>query len=258
MHAQNKYPHAEFQHTEVADGREAALRQLMPSYDLQYAKDAGLIDMFYYNAETGEDGLLHTLSGAMETQSDGLTMPQGYHHEESGEALAAKVRLEDGTVVPDTRVDRTHIADLNAKKRRQFAEHPMEPYTAQVVIGGFRKMSIHRNADGTKKVTPAKNSMFPRQYDALGVLQAIRLANENQDPASVRETFDEASGMGTIIVEGNAPLIDGETPMRIRIVKDQETGKILTALPIMPHNPGLMKLTEEEVVRHMLTSTKVR
>lgn len=228
----------------------------MPAYDLEYARDAGLIDMFYYDPKSGEDGLLHTLSGNLDIE-DGSLMPQGYHHEPSGEALAPLVQTPNGQAVRETRVDRDHIPGQKAKRRKMYAEYPMEPYAAQVIIGGYRKLAINRNEDGTKTITPARNSMFPKEYDALGVMQAVRIASENIDPEQTK--YGTASnGQPVKIVQGEVPLIDGSTPMRVRLVLDAQTDKVLTALPMMSHNPGLMKLTPEQLMTHMLSSTKVR
>lgn len=75
--------------------------------------------------------------------------------------------------------------------------------------------------------------MFPKEYDPLMVMQAIRIARDTRD--SERDKVND--GAKVIVTEGRVPLIDGETPMRVRLILDRDTEKVITAAPIV--RPGL-------------------
>src|ERR1700742_3410986 len=66
--------------------RDLMLKELLP-YDFDYAKKSGLIDMFYYNPETGEDGLTHTLGGNLIVGTEGAKLVEGFHHAPSAEIM---------------------------------------------------------------------------------------------------------------------------------------------------------------------------
>lgn len=225
-------------------GREEVLRDLLP-YDYDYAKDAGLVDMFYYDAKTGEDGLLHTLAGNTRTGEGGF-ISEGYHHEESGETAWPKVVDEHGVARPTTRVDRSHLEDANSQERRKYREYPFEPYQGQVVINGLKKMSVHIDPEtGARSIVPAKNTMFPQEYDALAVMQTARAAYENRDTATEQLTQD-SNGDPVIVSVGYAPMMDGKSQMPVKLVMDAESLKIKSAIPVTKRKPGVMKLTPEQ------------
>lgn len=66
---------------------EETLVSLLGRVDYEYAKDSGLVDMFYFNPETGRDGLLHVLSGDMQKGPNGAVVVEGFHHEPSAEVM---------------------------------------------------------------------------------------------------------------------------------------------------------------------------
>jgi hypothetical protein len=222
--------------------REAQLRRLLddpygPEYgygNYEYALESGLVDLFYYDQESGEDGLVHVLSGVVRHGPNGAMAPEGFHHEPSAPY---------GSTEPDkTKVDRTHLEGLRSDKRRFYQEYPFEPYMAHVDIGGARKVSAQvDDKTGQTIIVETKNNMFPKEYDALAVLQAIRLAWENQDEASKK-----VQPNGKVVVIGYAPMIDGESLMKIRLVLDPVTHKIKSAYPTVKLS-GVMRLSEQAV-----------
>ena len=225
--------------------RDEALRRLLGT-DYEHAKKIGLIDMFHYDETTGEDGLMHTLSGDLMTGSDGAQIPGGFHHEPSARILHEANHREDG-VLQSTRVVREHAADLSPKTRADFQEFPYEPYKAHVVIDNMAKLTSFNTDDGSTAFIEAKNSMYPKEYDPMAVLQGIRIARDHIDPASIRET-----GQDSIRADGYVPMLDGRTEMRIRLVMDKQSGKILSAYP--NSRAGSMKLSESEVAHHLFAS----
>jgi hypothetical protein len=234
---------------EIADGREAALRRLLP-YDYDYAKDNGLIDMFYYDPDTGEDGLMHTLAGQTVVNKDGAHVSQGFHHEPSAEYIWPELVDNEGQTRVSTRVERDHLNTMSADKRRQFKQYPYEPYKAQVVINGLRKMTIMTDPKtGKRTLTWARTTMYPHEYDALVVMQAVRMAYEGRNTENDELTEDE-NGQAALVNVGQAVLIDGKTPMNIRLIMDPATHKIKTAIPTMPNKPGVMKLTQEQADKY--------
>jgi hypothetical protein len=223
--------------------RETALRNLLP-YDYDDAKQSGLIDLFYHDEHT--DGLLHTLAGGMRTgeSGDGF-VSEGYHHEPSGEQHWPHVKTGDDSM-PATYVDRSHLESANSNERAKYREFPLEPYQAQVVINGVKKAAIHRHEQtGELSRVAAKNTMFPKEYDAYMVLRAIQDAYNNHDPAA-EVLSEDATGAPVLVFTGQAPLLDGKSSMPIRIVADAESRKIKTAIPIAKRRPGIMKLSDEQ------------
>jgi hypothetical protein len=225
------------------DERESTLRRLLDGpYETQnygnyeYARDSGLIDMFYYDPATGQDGLVHVLSGNI-VRDDEATTAEGYHHEPSG-AFAPLTQ-------PASYVDRSHIETLNAKGRAEFTRRPFEPYKAKALVAGIMKTSVQVNdKTGAKELVVAKSGMFPQEYDALGVMQAVRIALSN------RTVTQGSKSPGIIVAEGTAPMIDGETPMNIRLVLDEKTDKVLSAWPLIK-KAGAMKLEPSDVQRYV-------
>jgi hypothetical protein len=229
--------------------REHILRELLP-YDYDYAADSGLLDVFYYDQASGEDGLLHTLAGTLHTDHQGNAVPEGYHHEPSGEAVWPTT-LVNNEPLPSTRVDRAYVEAMPSKRRAKYREYPFEPYAATVVVNGLRKMTINSDPKtGEKRLVSAKNNMYPKEYDALAVMQAVRIARETRDTTKDTDSTDNR-GRPVVVAEGSAPLIDGITPMRIRMILDKETGRVMTAIPQTPQSPGSMKLTPEQIDHHL-------
>ncbi len=223
--------------------REANVKELL-GMDYDYARESGLVDMFYYDPVTGEDGLTHTLGGNLRTKANGMVEPLGFHHEPSGEMMWPHTTDSvTGEAQPSTRVQRGHLESLNNKERARFKEHPLEPYRAQVAIGGLTKYAPYRE-NGETVYAPARSSMFPKEYDVLPVLQSIRTAMN--DPERTVEPSVNDEGTPVTVVQGNAKLIDGKTDMPVRMVLDAETGKIRTAIPMIKNRPGYMKLTPEQ------------
>ena len=242
-------PETDIHHKEPA-GRDAVLRELLP-FDYDYARESGLIDMFHYNPDTGEDGLLHTLGGETRTLANGGSVVEGFHHEPSADAIWPRVRDEQGRSLNVTRVDRDHLAELTARRRQDYKEYPLEPYAAKVTVNGLAKYSLQKNPEtGETKLVTAKNTMYPKEYDAMAVLQTVRNAMNSRDPGQDRIVQD-VEGNKVIVSEGTALLMDGKTPMRIRLILDAETQKVRTAIPILSGSPGKMKLTQEEADKHL-------
>lgn len=224
--------------------REIVLRKLLP-YDYDYARDNGLIDMFYYNQQTGEDGLLHTLSGSIRPGEEGAFIAEGFHHEPSAEAAWPRV-IDDRGVRPTTRVDRAHLESAPSNERAKYREFPLEPYQARVAVNGLVKVALHKDPEtGKTKFAVAKNSMFPKEYDALAVMQTISQAYQNREAESDYAAQD-AHGRDVIVTKGSALLMDGESRMSVSMVLDRETGKIVSAMPLTKRKPGIMKLSPEQ------------
>ncbi len=224
--------------------REAMLRDLL-SVDYDQAVQEGLIDMFQVDAATGNDGLLHTLTGGVVTTTHGGIVPEGFHHEPSAKAVWPHVTNGSGSK-PVTYVDRSHLESANSSERAKYREFPFEPYQGQVVIGGLKKYSVHKNAEtGEAKLAPAKNTMFPKEYDEYMVLRSVKEAYDNRDREN-EFTSKDVDGHDVIVAQGDSIMMDGKSKMPIRLVLDAQTGKIRTAIPITKRKPGIMKLTSEQ------------
>lgn len=234
-----------------AAAREAALRQILPPLDYADAERMGLIDMFEYDPDRGLDGLLHTLAGDVSTGSSGGIIPGGFHHEESGALAWGEVRTNNGSKRFITRVDRDHLVDADAKGRRKYLERLGEPYLARIAIGDRPKYAAHEDPKtGEITLEAAKNTMYPKEYDALAVLQAIRIAFEGRDPANDRMAT-ASTGQTVIVNESEVPLIDGKSAMTIRLVIDAATNKIKTAIPVIKKKGGIMNLTGQQLNSHI-------
>lgn len=247
----------------VTADREAILTELLDGKaNFVYAQDSGLLDMFEHDPEAGEDAVVHILAG---DYIPGTTIPRGYHHGPSGEKLWPWVTVETedtGNAAASMAGDKGITAD--GKKKLQPVTrvlesdrptYPMEPSHEYVVIGGLKKTALRKDPQtGEKTPFVAKNSMFPKEYDGLGVLQAIRIARENLiNPDAPIPPEDGKPGY---IVEGRVPLIDGQSTMTIRMAIDRKTGKIRTAQPKLPKGgKPIMGLTEEQMWGHVMTPT---
>jgi len=238
-------PHGLEQQSQAQEAREGVLRELLP-IDYDYAQETGLIDRFYYDPDTGEDGLLHTLAGNLRTGPGGAFVAEGFHHEPSAELVWPSVMTEDGNAQSVTRVSREHLEGANNDTRQEFREFPLEPYRARVAVNGLMKYTIHRNQKtGEASLAPAKNSMFPKEYDALAVMQSIRIAQDTRD-RSKDISSKNVEGRDVLVAEGSAPLMNDEKQMQIRMIMDAETGKIMSAMPNVKRKPGIMKLTDKQ------------
>jgi EndoU nuclease-like protein len=224
--------------------REARLRTLL-GMEYDYARESGLVDYFDYNPTTGEDGLVHTLAG----DTDVLGIPGGFHHEESGKQLGGVVTDEAGNERYATRVDREHLETAKSSTRRWYRHRPGEPYIARIAINDRTKLSVHKTPEGKSTLEPAKNAMFPKEYDALAVLQAVRQAYHTSDIPNARHAIDDR-GRPALVTEGQAVLIDGKTTMPIRLVLNPDTYRVRTAIPIISGKHGLMDLTDEQMMAH--------
>jgi len=232
--------------------RDAKLHQLL-GLEYDYAQSAGLVDMFDYNPQTGEDGLIHTLAGDIDTGEDGtVAIPGGFHHEESGQ-LWGTITSGSSEERQVTRVDRSHLEDAPSSHRRHYRERPGEPYLAQVAIGDRPKMTVAATGEGTK-LQPVKNAMYPQEYDALAVMQAVRSAYETQDPAATRPGVDHR-GQSVIVTKGEATLIDGVSKMLIRLIINPENGRVKSAIPLVSGKNGIMDLSEAQMMEHATYQT---
>jgi hypothetical protein len=201
--------------------------------------------MFYYNPETGDDGLIHTLAGNVVKGEGGATLVEGFHHAPSGELVGPVMAKEDAGELLTTMVDTEYPATLRSKKREAFKHYPLEPSRSKVAIAGLVKQAIREDPEtGEKSLSPAKNSMFPDEYDPLAVMQSIRQAKDDPNRTEVMAKDDR--GGDVIVAEGNATLMDGKTFMPIRMTLDPATHKVKTAIPLIKQRPGFMKLTPEQ------------
>lgn len=224
--------------TSIPAEREAVLRRLLDGptggiyHNYDSAKELGLIDMFEYSPDTGRDALVHMLSGEEKIGDEGAEVVQGFHHEPSG---------THGPHEHPSTVDREHLEGKKARSRRVYEEYPFEPYQARVVVAGREKMTAQTDSQtGETRISHARNNMYPNEYDALPILQAIRIVLQNRDPEE-----DVPTHKGRRIVEGFAPMIDNKSLMKIRIVINSE-GKVVTAHPIAKFK-GIMRLSAAAV-----------
>ena len=225
--------------------RDAALHELLGT-DYEHAHESGLVNLFYYNPDSSEDGLMHVLGGEYFVRPDGTRIPRGFHHEPS--ASAAWTYDDQGNIVghPRTYVDRTHLESKNSRNRKAFAEHPFEPYQARVVIDGLKKMTISRDRQtGESQLVETNNGMFPKEYDALAVMKAIKEAHDTRDKSEDRN--DETNK--AIFAEGTATKLDGKSRMKIRMVLDAPSGKVISAYPLTKGKH--MVLSQEEIQEHL-------
>jgi hypothetical protein len=207
--------------------REEVLHKLLGT-DFDFAVESGLIDLFYFDPEKEDDALLHILTGeVIYSDSDQTIVPGGFHHEPSSQN-------------PQTYVDRSHLQQKNGKEARPYREIEFNPYLAHVVIGGLKKVGTKKDQEtGERKLHTVDNGMFPIEYDALAVLQTIRLAYERIDPEKIRDN-------GRVLaVESKALLLDEKSFMSVRMLLDKDSGKIISAFPVNA-NRGKMRLSEEE------------
>lgn len=177
--------------------RDLVARELL-GIDYDYAKSRGLLDMFYCDPVIGEDGFLHVFAGMAYSNQEGGVIPAGFHHEPSSAS-------------EDTYVDREHLQHGTSRDRKEHVERLYESFTAKTIIQGFEKGPT--------------SSMFPNQYDALTVLEAIKQAKESAPPP-------EKTSAGLLVSQGEATMIDGQSKMRIRLILDSTGEKIVSAFPV--------------------------
>jgi hypothetical protein len=232
--------------------RDAALQQLL-GVDYDYAKQSGLIDVFDYDPATNEDGLLHMLVGDMEETVGGVPIPSGFHHEPSAETSGA-VATSPGETQLATRVDRDHLEGGNSEHRKKYRERPAEPYLAQVAIGNQPKMEFVKDKEGAMQAVRAKTAMYPKEYDALAVMQTVRQARDTSEGLNGRVSVN-ARGETVIVTDGTAKMIDGVTDMPIRLVLNPKNMRVKAAYPIIKGKTGIMNLTEEQMMAHATYQT---
>ncbi|GAC1390504.1 MAG: hypothetical protein NVSMB46_00310 [Candidatus Saccharimonadales bacterium] len=202
-----------------------------PNYE--YAHDSGILDQFYYDPKTGEDDIIHILSGdLLEDSKDrsGMTkLASGFHHEPSASHS-------------QTYVDRLEIKNKSSKHRVQYQEYPFEPYKAQVIVKGYQKSGVFKKNEDDQAVAIATGSnMFPREYDALTVLKTAILARDTRDK-NMDKIIDNK-----IIAQGSVLYLDGKHEMKIHLILDKDSNKIITAFPLVERKPGVMKLDLESI-----------
>jgi hypothetical protein len=125
----------------------------------------------------------------------------------------------------------------------------MEPYLAKVAIDDRPKMEFTTAADGSQYLAQTRAAMYPREYDALGVMQAVKQAVDTQDKTAARQSVD-AHGEPVIVTKGEATLIDGVSKMPIRLILNADTGRVKTAFPMISGKNAIMDLTPDEMWRH--------
>ncbi len=186
--------------------RTAYLQDLLGP-DYEFAQNSGLLDMFYRDDATGEDGVMHVLGGVRLESEEGVPLALGYHHEPSA--------ANDNTYV-----DRSYLEGANSKKLKQYAERRYEPYQGRTVIHGLEKAG--------------NSTMFPKEYDALAVLQAVKQAYDGRETA--KDTLKEN---GALLNEGEATMLDGTSKMQIRLVMNPVTKKVVSAFPVASRSNAL-------------------
>lgn len=220
--------------------REAMLRKLLP-YDYDYAKDSGLLDFFYYDPATGRDALTHILGGEVRTNKVGVPVPSGFHHEPS------VPHIWDGPNASG------HYPTYTVETPEEpLDHHPMQPYSAPVVIGGIFKRGV-RYENGGPTYVAAENSFFPREFDSLAVMQSLKHAYDNRD--TTKDQLHVGRGVTDFepryVSWGNVPLLNGLGSMSVKMVMHFEEERLLTAMPkITPESQ--MNLTEDQMWAHLL------
>jgi hypothetical protein len=216
--------------TQAAVAHEAALRELMP-LDYDDAVQNGIVDAFYFNPETGQDGLVHVLAGDNKTNRAGVVIKNaGFHHAPSGEEAWPWVLDANGEAIPSTRTTHEY-------KRREF-----EPYEANIVIGGLIKETQRFNhRTGQNERTSSPNSMFPKEYDAFMVAKGVAEAARSRNKANDRVLPNLSHGRQVVEATTKMRLIDGSRRMKVSLLLDRETGKIITAYPLVESVPYFKK-----------------
>lgn len=237
----------------LTEERKATLRLLLPEADCEYVIDeyaadpanSKLLGRFYYDEATGRDALVHILGGEIKVSKDGAMVPKGFHHRASGEALWGHERKADGEVVPLTRVDQVVNAEGAPAERQR-----MEPYVAHVAVNGQVKTMLRKTSKPRRTVIETgKSSMFPDEYDALTVMKAISIAYDNTD--ATKDKLQQVPGFAPLIMkEGTVPMIDGKTPMTIRMFIDQASQKIVAAMPLLKGQQS-MNLSENDMWHYL-------
>jgi hypothetical protein len=185
------------------------------------ARDSGLLDAFYFDPKTGQDAIVHILSGDTWTDSEtGAQRVSGFHHETS-------------TLSADTGANLERVAkrEEEGKAKGKFDRYPYEPYRTYVDVEGYRRDS--------------PNTMFPSEYDGLAVLQTIKKAWDTRDSAN----YKDASSPDNVMVDVDAPLLDGETTFPVRLILDRKTEKIISAMPLVKKQ--LMDLSDQDIQGHL-------
>lgn len=227
--------------------RDTAIKALLAT-DYDYAKDNGLIDMFYVNPDTGQDGLMHVFLGNVTETAEGAKIIEGFHHEPAPRLVSRQPITEIGSYV-----DRTHLIDANHDKRVIYKEHPYLPYTGKVFVRGARKLKAFDTlAKASIDNTPiklddidVKNGMFPKEYDPLTVMKLIKQAVSERD-----KTEDKVSPRNPDVITNTShtPLIVGNVKYPIRLVLDKATEKVITAFPDHLKPSALQRLKLSDAV----------
>lgn len=212
--------------------RTEVIRSLFP-YDWPYVEESGLLDDFYYNPINGEDALTHILTGNIESSPNGSFTVGGFHHAPSAELLWAPLMNSDGDVLLPTRVDEDHLQTANSRERRKYRKYPGDASYSRVVINGLSKVASQVNPKTREvEIIPVSNGMFPTDHDALAVIQKIRYAYHNLDPAK-QEVVVTPEGPRLLKNIGTMPLLDGKTMLSVMIIMDSKSKKIMTAYPLV-------------------------
>lgn len=226
------------EHVPITAAREAELRRLLDPpmtdhqgnqisyYNFDYARDSGLIDEFAYDPAEGYDGLMHVLTGNVHNQQ-GRRSVGGFHINHDPDYV--------GTVYGSYE-DNGQVKEMTSKHRRQYVVRPFEPRKSRVVVGGFEKTEVTHDKNGIPRVAVVGSTMFPKEYDPITAMQAIRIAKQTRD-----RSLDEPKG-SKIIARGAAPMIDGRTQMEIFLVLTPDE-KVITAYPRVKE-AGYMKLSD--------------
>ncbi len=214
--------------------RDARLTELFGT-DLEFLTQNGDLDLFYIDEDRNFDGLMHTLIGDKRG---------GFHSESAAQILG----LNHPTNAKKTMVERTHLRKKSTKEKRGFKERQFEPFAARVVIDGVKKLkTMQPNSDNNKN--EVRNSMYPSEYDPTSIVRAVSTAyrNRDKDKDELKPTAD-----GDVVVNntGWVLMLDGVTPMKIRLVLNPDTEKIVTASPIVERS-GYMNLDYEDVDQHL-------
>jgi hypothetical protein len=204
--------------------------------DLDYLKESGSFDIFDNDKDSATGALKHILIG------DDVG---GFHSTAAVQLLG----LNHPSRREKTMVDKAHLLNKNAKKRRDYREFPFEPYSARVIIGGMRKLMAQRpdNSGSSKEVV---NGMFPNEYDPVAIVRTINMAYKNVDSAYDKTILLSDGSEAVLNDSGTSLLLDGETKVNIVMILDKTTRKVITAYPKNKHNP-FMDLDKQQIDQHL-------
>ena len=190
--------------------------------DYEYAKDSGLLDRFFHE-DRADGAIIHILIGNQEEKGFG-----GGHHDASiGRVPDSRAAIVDKDSLSDT----SKLGKTTKKNLKRKAED-WAPGRKLVSIHGQLRTEL--NEKNQERLVAS--SVFPESMDAFSTLRMITHAFDNSAEAEVHD--------GIKVVEKNIELPNGD--MRLKIIADTETDKIITAYPVPKHSTAVTP-DEEQV-----------